>query len=135
MPGPIALQLEYSLVERSIEREHVAAARGCGLGITPWSPLAAGFLSGPNPFQNWAGAQPGISSLILGASTVLQLNDNIASLDVRLAPEHLLALDQTSALDPAFPQVHRTLPASQSAFTGCAEHSSHGPLCGQRSSR
>ena len=37
VPGPIALQLEYSLVERSIEREHVAAARECGLGITPWS--------------------------------------------------------------------------------------------------
>lgn len=46
MPGPIALQLEYSLVERSIEHEHVPAARECGLGITPWSPLAGGFLAG-----------------------------------------------------------------------------------------
>jgi aryl-alcohol dehydrogenase-like predicted oxidoreductase len=43
---PIALQPEYSLVERSIEREHVPMARDCGLGITPWGPLAAGFLSG-----------------------------------------------------------------------------------------
>jgi aryl-alcohol dehydrogenase-like predicted oxidoreductase len=45
-PGPIALQLEYSLVERSIEREHLPAARECGLGVCAWSPLAGGFLSG-----------------------------------------------------------------------------------------
>jgi len=41
-----ALQLEYSLVERSIEREHVPAALELGMGICPWSPLASGFLSG-----------------------------------------------------------------------------------------
>jgi aryl-alcohol dehydrogenase-like predicted oxidoreductase len=46
MPGPIAMQLEYSLVERSIEREHIPAARECGLGVMPWSPLAGGFLTG-----------------------------------------------------------------------------------------
>jgi aryl-alcohol dehydrogenase-like predicted oxidoreductase len=42
----VALQLEYSLVERNIEREHVPAAQELGLGITPWSPLASGFLTG-----------------------------------------------------------------------------------------
>jgi aryl-alcohol dehydrogenase-like predicted oxidoreductase len=42
----VALQLEYSLVERNIEREHVPLARELGLGIVPWSPLASGFLSG-----------------------------------------------------------------------------------------
>jgi len=42
----IALQLEYSLVERNIEREHVPAAQELGIGICPWSPLASGFLSG-----------------------------------------------------------------------------------------
>jgi len=42
----VALQLEYSLLERNIEREHVPAAQELGLGITPWSPLAGGFLSG-----------------------------------------------------------------------------------------
>jgi aryl-alcohol dehydrogenase-like predicted oxidoreductase len=42
----IALQLEYSLVERSIEREHVPAALEFGMGICPWSPLASGFLAG-----------------------------------------------------------------------------------------
>ena len=46
IPGPVALQLEYSLVERSIEREHLPAARELGLGVTPWSPLAGGFLAG-----------------------------------------------------------------------------------------
>lgn len=46
VPGPIALQLEYSLVERTVENEHVPAAHECGLGITPWSPLAGGFLAG-----------------------------------------------------------------------------------------
>ncbi len=35
VPGPIALQLEYSLFERSIEREHLPAARECGLGVVP----------------------------------------------------------------------------------------------------
>ena len=32
--------------KRSIEREHVPAARELGIGVTPWSPLASGFLSG-----------------------------------------------------------------------------------------
>jgi aryl-alcohol dehydrogenase-like predicted oxidoreductase len=42
----IALQLEYSLLERTIEGEHVPAALELGLGITPWSPLKGGILSG-----------------------------------------------------------------------------------------
>jgi len=42
----IALQLEYSLVERHIEREHIPAAQELGIGICPWSPLAGGFLTG-----------------------------------------------------------------------------------------
>ena len=45
-PGPIALQLEYSLVQRGIEQEFVPAAQHLGLGIVPWSPLAGGFLTG-----------------------------------------------------------------------------------------
>jgi aryl-alcohol dehydrogenase-like predicted oxidoreductase len=43
---PIALQLEYSLVERNIECEHFPAAQEFGMGICPWSPLASGFLAG-----------------------------------------------------------------------------------------
>ena len=45
-PGPVALQLEYSLVAREVEREHLAAATELGLGVVPWSPLAGGFLTG-----------------------------------------------------------------------------------------
>lgn len=41
-----ALQLEYSLVERNIEREHVPVAQELGLAICPWSPIAGGFLAG-----------------------------------------------------------------------------------------
>lgn len=44
--SPIALQLEYSLVERNIEAEHVRLASSTGLAIQPWSPLAGGFLTG-----------------------------------------------------------------------------------------
>jgi len=41
-----ALQLEYSLVERTIEREHVPAALELGMAVCPWSPLASGLLTG-----------------------------------------------------------------------------------------
>ena len=44
--GPIAMQLEYSLVARDVESEHFPAAREAGIGVMPWSPLAGGFLSG-----------------------------------------------------------------------------------------
>jgi aryl-alcohol dehydrogenase-like predicted oxidoreductase len=40
------LQLEYSLVERDIEREHVPVSQELGIGICSWGPLASGFLSG-----------------------------------------------------------------------------------------
>ena len=46
VPGPVAMQLEYSLVSRTIEYEHLPAAHALGLGTCPWSPLAAGFLAG-----------------------------------------------------------------------------------------
>ncbi len=46
MPGPIALQYFYSLVNRDIEDEHVPLAAEFGMGILPWSPLAYGLLAG-----------------------------------------------------------------------------------------
>ena len=46
VPGPIAMQLEYSLVARDVESEHFAVAREGGMGVMPWSPLAGGFLTG-----------------------------------------------------------------------------------------
>ncbi|RAS59125.1 aryl-alcohol dehydrogenase-like predicted oxidoreductase [Vibrio diazotrophicus] len=42
----IALQLEYSLLERTSEGELFPMAQEMGMGIMPWSPLRSGFLSG-----------------------------------------------------------------------------------------
>ncbi len=42
----ITTQMEYSLLERGIEREIVPAAQTLGLGILPWSPLGRGVLTG-----------------------------------------------------------------------------------------
>lgn len=42
----IALQIEYSLVERTVERELVPMAEELGIGITAWSPLGGGILTG-----------------------------------------------------------------------------------------
>ena len=152
VPGPIAMQLEYSLVERTIEREHIPAAFEGGMGLLPWSPLAGGFLSGKyknaeeaagkgrlggaNPFQGpfskfternwriletlrtvadeagrspaqvalaWTLARPGVTSLILGARSVEQLDSNLNVVSVSLSPEQRQKLDQASAPDAAFP--------------------------------
>jgi aryl-alcohol dehydrogenase-like predicted oxidoreductase len=42
----IALQVEYSLVERTVERELIPMAKALNLGVLAWSPLAKGVLSG-----------------------------------------------------------------------------------------
>lgn len=42
----VALQIEYSLVERSVEHELMPMAPALGLGVMPWSPLGGGLLSG-----------------------------------------------------------------------------------------
>jgi aryl-alcohol dehydrogenase-like predicted oxidoreductase len=42
----VALQIEYSLVERTPERELMPMAEALGLSVTPWSPLAGGVLTG-----------------------------------------------------------------------------------------
>lgn len=167
IPGPIAMQLEYSLVARGIESEHVPAALECGMGILPWSPLAAGFLagkygrtgegaasgagrlSGPNPFGNskfternwrtleglkavatevdrplaqvalaWAIAQRGVTSTILGASKLEQLHDNLASLELRLTPEQLGALNEVSASEASFSQMLGTPQMNRIVFGG-----------------
>jgi aryl-alcohol dehydrogenase-like predicted oxidoreductase len=42
----IATQIEYSLIERTVERELVPLAKALSLGVTAWSPLAGGMLTG-----------------------------------------------------------------------------------------
>ncbi|HEY1262653.1 MAG TPA: aldo/keto reductase, partial [Terriglobales bacterium] len=151
---PIALQLEYSLVERSIEREHIPAAQEFGLGLCPWSPLASGFLTGKykregddgqgqgrlevvrgsgNPTLtrfnaenwrvlevllevakelgrppaqvalNWVATQRGVTSTILGASKISQLDDNLKAIEFTIPGELRQRLDETSALPSAHP--------------------------------
>jgi aryl-alcohol dehydrogenase-like predicted oxidoreductase len=42
----VGLQIEYSLIERTVEREMLPMASSLGLGVTAWSPLAGGALTG-----------------------------------------------------------------------------------------
>jgi aryl-alcohol dehydrogenase-like predicted oxidoreductase len=141
----IALQLEYSLLERTIEGEHVPLALEYGLGITPWGPLAGGVLSGKYTRANggkvesgrsqfaslneqsykvidllaqiaketgstparvalsWVQNQPGVTSTILGASTMSQFEDNLAALDLKLSSEQTKALNELTAPKLNFP--------------------------------
>jgi len=42
----VGLQIEYSLAERTVERELIPMAHALGLTVTAWSPLAGGLLTG-----------------------------------------------------------------------------------------
>ncbi|GAA5149132.1 aldo/keto reductase [Nocardioides marinquilinus] len=49
VPGRATLastQVEYSLLNRAVEREVLPACRALGLGVLPWSPLGRGVLTG-----------------------------------------------------------------------------------------
>jgi aryl-alcohol dehydrogenase-like predicted oxidoreductase len=147
-----ALQHEYSLIERSIEREHIPAAQQFGLAVCPWGTLGSGFLSGKyrgsgtngtgegrlvrssslpvfNKFkernwrvlevlldvsqqmgrppaqvaQSWALTQPGITSVILGATNVTHLEDSISSIEFEIPAELRRRLNEASALESIHP--------------------------------
>jgi aryl-alcohol dehydrogenase-like predicted oxidoreductase len=148
------LQLEYSLVERNIEREFVPLGIELGMGIMVWSPLASGLLSGKykpseggytgegrletvkgisNPaFQkisdrnwkivseleqvakelgrsmaqvavNWTANRPGIASVIVGATKLSQLEDNLKALEFEIPTELANRLELVSRPDSQFP--------------------------------
>jgi aryl-alcohol dehydrogenase-like predicted oxidoreductase len=153
----VNLQMQYSLAERHIEHEFVPLAQELGMGITAWSPLGMGLLSGkyrsseagrdgegegrlqavkgsgleklmgmftPRNWDivraveqvsresglsmaqvaiQWAAHRPGIASVILGARTLEQFEDNLAALDKPLPDAALQALDAASAPLPPFP--------------------------------
>lgn len=44
--APVTVQQQYSLVDRTIERELVPASAHLSVGLLPWGPLGGGFLSG-----------------------------------------------------------------------------------------
>lgn len=166
----IALQLEYSLVERSIEREHIPAAQELGLGICPWSPLASGLLSGKYkregdsgrgegrleqakdhpvlarllrdernwrivdvlidvarqlgkpPAQvalNWVATQPGVTSTIIGATKLVQLEDNLRATEFGIPAELRRRLDEASAISEIHPYLFYA-PVMQAMITGGA---------------
>ncbi len=70
VPGRALLatnQVEYSLLNRSPETEVVPAAKACGMGILPWSPLGRGILTGKYRSGTPAdsrGASPHLSGFI-----------------------------------------------------------------------
>lgn len=60
----IAIQIEYSLAERTVEGELIPMAQELGMGVVPWSPLAGGRISGKYTREN-------VSSLKDGRAPVL----------------------------------------------------------------
>jgi voltage-dependent potassium channel beta subunit len=127
---PVMEQPQYNLFERTkVEREYARLYEDIGLGLTTWSPLASGLLTGKyadgipedsraglkgygwlkdrvtDPGANakvkalkdvaddlgcslsqlaiaWCAANPNVSTVILGASRVEQLRENLGALDV-----------------------------------------------------
>ena len=146
----VTLQAQYSLAARTLEREHVPLCARFGLGILPWSPLAAGLLTGKyrrgqappqgtrlaqwqdryKGFDNernwgvvealvtvaseldktpsqvalaWLLTRPAVSSVIFGARTVAQLDDNLGAADLTLSAEVIARLDAASAPELGYP--------------------------------
>jgi aryl-alcohol dehydrogenase-like predicted oxidoreductase len=98
LPGPIAMQVEYSLVARDIEREHVPVALDAGMAVMPWSPLAGGFLSGkytqgvPLSGGRLSGANPfGDSKFSASNWAILALLRQVAAEQERSCAEVALA--------------------------------------------
>lgn len=145
-----SIQLQWSLVQRSAERELIPAAAAFGLGVLVWAPLSRGFLSGKyqrgrtapvgsrldvhqdnfRALDNeknwnlldvvgriaeqhetthsavslaWLLARPQTSSIIVGARTEAQLEDNLRALSVKLTSEDLNELDEASRPDWDYP--------------------------------
>ncbi len=51
-PSFAGLQIEYSLVQRSPERELLPMAKAYGMTVTPWSPLGGGLLTDRSPSKD-----------------------------------------------------------------------------------
>ena len=62
----------------------------------------------------WVLSRPGVTSPILGARTEAQLDDNLAAIDLKLAPEDIAALDAVTRPKLNFPSKFLTgaVPAS-----------------------
>ena len=93
----IGLQIEYSLLQRTVEQELVPMAGEFGLGITPWSPLSGGALSG-----KYTRANAGQHDSDRGA--LLDLNDK--TFDVVDELEIIAKAHETSVASVALAWVH-----------------------------
>jgi aryl-alcohol dehydrogenase-like predicted oxidoreductase len=92
----IALQIEYSLAERTIEGELVPMAGELGLGVVPWSPLAGGRLSGKYTRENAGKVTDGRAAFVAGRLTakdydVVEVLDRIAKAQGTTIPRVALA--------------------------------------------
>jgi aryl-alcohol dehydrogenase-like predicted oxidoreductase len=137
-------QMHYSLLGRDVERDVIPMMRRYGLGLTVWSPLSSGFLSGKYsreslsdpanrfsgfdllPFDKelgfqlverlrkiaaehaasvaqvalaWLLSKNTVSSILLGASKLNQLDDNLGAVEVTLSEAEVAELD--AATQPA----------------------------------
>ncbi|GIO57720.1 MULTISPECIES: aldo/keto reductase [Paenibacillus] len=144
----ISGQMYYSLVGRDVEYDILPFMKDAGVGLTVWSPLAGGFLSGkysrsnlqdPDgrlsgfdiiPFDKewgfavldhvhsiadahgvtaaqvslaWLLSKAGVSSVLVGASKMSQLEDNLKAIDLELTAEEMLLLDQATQPRPLYP--------------------------------
>ncbi len=52
---------------------------------------------------SWLLHQPSVTSVIIGAKSVVQLKDNLGSVDLKLDAEDLKQLDEVSRLTPEYP--------------------------------
>jgi aryl-alcohol dehydrogenase-like predicted oxidoreductase len=85
----VGIQIMYNLVERSAERELLPMARALDIGVTAWSPLAGGLLSGKySNTQTNAGEQKRFSANNpMSASFVNERNISIATVVQAIAKE------------------------------------------------
>jgi aryl-alcohol dehydrogenase-like predicted oxidoreductase len=86
-----ALQIQYSLVERTVERELFPMAQEMGMGISPWAPLGQGVLTGKYTRADLVqGSMDDISSRKAINAVTGKLNErnlDIANLVVEIAKE------------------------------------------------
>jgi len=126
-----APQLEYSLVERSIESEFVPLRLAHGVGTMVWSPLASGPLSGKYRCSpsgpvghgmaqvalNWVAHRPGVASVIVGATRLAQPEDNLGAFEFSRPDELTASLDRASGSPATFPYSFFT-PGMQAMLAG-----------------
>jgi aryl-alcohol dehydrogenase-like predicted oxidoreductase len=78
----VGLQIEYSLVQRTVERELIPLSRAFDMAVLAWSPLGAGVLTG-----KFSGEKPEKTRIKEGSSRLSERNQSIAEVVVHVAKE------------------------------------------------